>query len=106
MSEHNDRILERMQGVKAQPMTPADYADPRNPNVRNDNILRAVIGDLDTPPDEYLDPTPEILDDPLFNAIWNAIKGWDISRHNNGLYSGPTGNDARHIYEAIKRAQR
>jgi len=42
--------------------------------------------------------------DPLFDAIWNAIKGWDISRHNDGLYSGPTGNDARHIYDAIVRA--
>jgi predicted ATP-dependent Lon-type protease len=54
--------------------------------------------------DEYPDPTPEMLnDDALFDAIWDAIKGWDISRHNDGLYSGPTGNDARHIYDAIKR---
>jgi len=53
----------------------------------------------------YPDPTPEMLSgDKLFDAIWNAIKGWDISRHNDGLYSGPTGNDARHIYDAIKRA--
>lgn len=53
---------------------------------------------------KYLDPTPEMLNgDPLFDAIWSAIKGWDISRHNDGLYSGPTGNDARHIYDAIKR---
>jgi hypothetical protein len=53
----------------------------------------------------YPDPTPEMLDgDPLFDAIWSAIKGWDISRHNDGMYSGPTGNDARHIYDAIKGA--
>jgi hypothetical protein len=50
---------------------------------------------------QYPDPTPAMLEDPLFDAIWNAIKGWDISRHNNGVYSGPTGNDARHIYDAI-----
>jgi hypothetical protein len=55
------------------------------------------------PREAYPDPTPEMLDnDPLFDAIWKAIKGWDISRHNDGLYSGPTGNDARHIYDAIK----
>jgi hypothetical protein len=56
--------------------------------------------------EEYPDPSPEMLNgDPLFDAIWKAIKGWDISRHNDGLYSGPTGNDARHIYDAITRAQ-
>jgi exonuclease VII small subunit len=55
--------------------------------------------------DSYPDPTPEMLDgDPLFEAIWQAIKGWDISRRNDGLYSGPTGNDARHIYDAISAA--
>lgn len=54
---------------------------------------------------DYPEPTPEMLDgDPLFDAIWDAIKGWDISRHNDGMYSGPTGNDARHIYDAVKRA--
>ena len=40
--------------------------------------------------------------DPLFEAIWQAIKGWDISRHKDGMYSGPTGNDARHIYDAVQ----
>jgi hypothetical protein len=54
---------------------------------------------------DYPDPTPEMLDDPLFEAIWQAIKRWDISRHNDGVYSGPTGNDARHIYDAV-RAER
>lgn len=55
--------------------------------------------------EHYPDPTPEMLDgDKLFDAIWSAIKGWDISRHNDGIYSGPTGNDARRIYDAIKKA--
>ena len=51
---------------------------------------------------DYPNPTEEMLSgDPLFDAIWKSIKGWDISRHNNGMYSGPSGNDARHIYDAI-----
>lgn len=55
------------------------------------------------PREEYPDPTPQMLDgDPLFDAIWKAIKGWDISRHNDGIYNGPTGNDARRIYDAVK----
>lgn len=54
--------------------------------------------------EEYPEPTPAMLDNnPLFDAIWGAIKRWDISRHNDGIYSGPTGNDVRHIYDAIKR---
>jgi hypothetical protein len=51
---------------------------------------------------EYPDPTPQMLaNDPLFDAIWDVIKGWDISRYRNGLYSGATGNDVRHIYDAV-----
>ncbi len=54
---------------------------------------------------EYPDPTPEMLNnDPLFDAIWKAIRGWDISRHNDGIYCDSNGNDARHIYDAIKNA--
>jgi hypothetical protein len=53
--------------------------------------------------EDYPEPTSKMLDgDPLFDAIWGAIKGWNISRHNDGLYQGPTGNDVRHIYEAVK----
>lgn len=53
--------------------------------------------------DEYPNPTPNDLENPIFNAIWGAIKGWDISRHNDGMYSGPTGNDAMHIVLAIRK---
>lgn len=50
----------------------------------------------------YPGPTEAMLNgDPLFDAIWNAIKGWDISRSANELYGAPTGNDARHIYDAV-----
>jgi hypothetical protein len=44
-------------------------------------------------------------DDPLFDAIWNVIKKWDISRYNDGEYCGANGNDARHIYDAIMQAR-
>lgn len=68
-------------------------------------VACAAPTERETPREDYPDPTPEMLNgDPLFDAIWSAIKGWDISRHNDGLYSGPTGNDARHIYDAILAA--
>ena len=47
------------------------------------------------------DPTPNELESPLFNAIWNAIKGWDISRDSNRLYAGATGTDVCTILDAI-----
>jgi len=50
------------------------------------------------------DPTADELESPLFNAIWNAIKGWDISRTSNGVYSGPTGTDVCTILDAIAGA--
>jgi hypothetical protein len=40
--------------------------------------------------------------DPLFDAIWDAIKRWDIQRYPHAGYAGATGNDARRIYDAIK----
>lgn len=48
------------------------------------------------------DPTPEMLADPLFDAIWKVIKGWDVNVL--GVYSGyccATGNHVRAIYEGI-----
>ena len=57
---------------------------------------------------EWLDPTPEMLaGDPLFDAIWNQIKSWDINVPEvYGGYCGATGNHVRAIYDAVKRAQR
>jgi hypothetical protein len=48
--------------------------------------------------------TPEMLNDPLFEAIWQNIKGWAV----NGPeayhgYSGATGSHAAHIYKNIKK---
>jgi len=55
-------------------------------------------------PEDYPNPTEADLKDHDFNAIWSAIKDWDISRHNDGLYSGPTGNDVMHILLALKHS--
>ena len=53
------------------------------------------------------EPTQEDLDSPLFEAIWQAIKGWDMSRHEEHdgrrLYSGATGTDVKAILNAINK---
>lgn len=51
----------------------------------------------------YRDPTPEELDDPIFNKIWNIIKHWDINvpSEYNG-YMGACGNHVCAILDAIK----
>lgn len=51
----------------------------------------------------FPDPTPEMLETPEFNAIWNVIKSWDIAVP--GAYTGYTGamgNHARIILDALK----
>ena len=50
------------------------------------------------------DPTPEMLDDPTFNAIWNVIKTWDINvpAVYEG-YCGATGNHVRAILDALPK---
>lgn len=48
------------------------------------------------------DPTPEMLASPAFDAVWQAIKGWDI--HVPGAYGGycgATGNHVRAILDAL-----
>ena len=47
-------------------------------------------------------PTPEMLDRPDFNAVWNVIKSWDVQVP--GAYSGycgATGNHVRAILDAL-----
>lgn len=51
---------------------------------------------------ELRDPNKQELKSPLFNAIWEAIKYWDISRTGNGMYAGATGTDVCTILDAIK----
>jgi hypothetical protein len=60
-------------------------------------------------PHEYPDPTEADLKDPDFEAVWDAIKEWDLSRHRetksgHRLYSGATGNDVMHILLALKHS--
>lgn len=52
---------------------------------------------------EWPDPTPEMLDSPEFEAIWQCIKSWDINVPDayEG-YCGATGNHVRAIMEALK----
>lgn len=51
------------------------------------------------------EPTEEDLKSPLFNAIWNAIKGWDIRRTANALYANATGTDVMRIMAAVRFGQ-
>ena len=53
-------------------------------------------------PTPWPDPTPEQLDDPLFDAIWDCIKTWDINVPGAYTgYCGATGNHVRAIFDAI-----
>ena len=54
---------------------------------------------------DWPDPTPEMLDDPTFNAIWDVIKTWDINVPEvyDG-YCGATGNHVRAIMDALPKS--
>ena len=50
----------------------------------------------------YQDPTPEMLKDPLWLAIWDEIKTWDINVPTEYVgYSSATGNHVTAIYLAL-----
>jgi hypothetical protein len=52
-------------------------------------------------------PTPKMLnDDPIFDAIWEVIKEWDINvpEYYAG-YMGGTGSHVTLIYDAIMKAK-
>ena len=52
---------------------------------------------------DWADPTEEMLKDPLFDAIWRAIKRWDINvTEAYAGYCSATGNHARVIFEAVQ----
>lgn len=52
----------------------------------------------------YGDPSAAMLTDPMFNAVWNEIKSWDINvpEEYEG-YCGATGNHAAAIVRAIQK---
>lgn len=59
----------------------------------------------ETPPatHHYQNPTPEMLNDPMWLAIWNELKTWDINVPDQySGYMGATGNHATAIYLAIR----
>ena len=61
--------------------------------------------DFDDP--EYPDPLPEMLGSPRFEAIWRAIKEWDISRYREDRsYAGASGNDVMHILLELDKTDR
>lgn len=52
--------------------------------------------------DIWPDPTPEMLNSPKFEAIWQCIKRWDINVPNAYTgYCGATGNHVRAILDAL-----
>lgn len=54
---------------------------------------------------QWLDPTPEMLREPRFEAIWQVIKSWDINvPHAYRGYCGATGNHVRAILDALSSA--
>lgn len=74
--------------------------DDRKVEVRPDGSV--VAYDLDIPDVPWPDPTPNMLADPKFNAIWDCIKRWDISVPGAyGGYCGATGNHVRAILDAL-----
>lgn len=51
-----------------------------------------------------MDPTESDLRSPAFQAIWNAIKFWDICRVSTAGYSHATGTDVMAILTALRGA--
>ena len=52
----------------------------------------------------YQDPTPEMHNDPLWLAIWDEIKTWDINVPTEYAgYWGATGNHVTAIYLAMQK---
>lgn len=72
----------------------------------NDRSSTLALANQFVPTCEWLDPTPDMLDLPEFNAIWDCIKSWDINvpEAYNG-YCGATGNHVRAILDALERAK-
>lgn len=61
------------------------------------------MSEIDTNQDRWLSPTPKMLDDdPIFDAIFNTIKSWDVNvpKAYDG-YCGANGNHVRAIYCAV-----
>jgi len=54
--------------------------------------------------ENWPDPTSEMMDDPIFNAIWEAIRTWDINAPDAYWgYMSATGNHVRAIYDSVMK---
>jgi len=75
-------------------------SEEAGPHVQITTDGHVIIGEPTIP---WPDPTPEMLADPQFNAIWNCIKSWDINvpAAYSG-YCGANGNHARAILDALR----
>lgn len=51
------------------------------------------------------DDRPVNLEHPLFEPIWQAVKGWDIQRLHGEGYAGATGTDVQIIIDSIESAK-
>ena len=50
-----------------------------------------------------MEPTKEDLKDPMFNAIWGAIKGWEIERKPEDGIAAATGTDVMAILSEVRK---
>lgn len=76
-----------------------------HPNaVQTSRASRNLTGPAVLPNPNWPDPTPSHLADPRFDAIWRAIRSWDINvpEAYQG-YCGATGNHVRAILDALNR---
>ena len=54
----------------------------------------------------HRDPTPEELETPEFNALWELMKAWDICTTGNyDSYSNTTGNHIVAVLDALKHTK-
>ena len=69
------------------------------------SIMQVTLGLNPPKMAEWPDPTPEMLETPEFNAIWDRIKTWDINvpEVDGDSYTGATGNHVRAILEALEK---
>ena len=75
-------------------------------NISTDPSTAAAGPSIPEPKVPFSDPTPEMLNLPEFEAIWQAIKRWDINVP--GAYHGhcgATGNHVRVILDAVRQSQ-
>lgn len=84
---------------------PESVPAPSAPNSSKISNSSSAASEREAYSTEYI---TSLHGDPVWEAIWRTIKGWDISRlvHpiNDGMYSGPTGDDATRIYDAVLAA--